>query len=41
MPHYKIYAVAQNQIKRDRPLFNKYNQKIAETQNSFRVFQKK
>ncbi len=41
MPHYKIYPVAQNQVKRDRPLFNKHNQKIAETQNSFRVFQKK
>lgn len=41
MPYYAIYPIANNQILRDRPLFNKNNQKVAEKQNSFRIFQKK
>jgi tRNA G46 methylase TrmB len=41
MPYYTIYPIAKNQILRDRPLFNKNNQKVAAQQNSFRIFQKK
>ncbi len=41
MPQYKILNIPHNQTVRSRPLFNRQNQKIADTQNSFRVFQKK
>jgi tRNA G46 methylase TrmB len=41
MPYYTIYPIAKNQALRDRPLFNKSNQKVVEKHNSFRIFQKK
>lgn len=41
MPSYTIYPMANNRVLRNRPLFNKNNQKVAEKHNSFRIFQKK
>lgn len=41
MPNYQIAIFDKNQKIRQRPIFNKKNQKIAEYQNLFRVYQKK
>lgn len=41
MPHYQIARFDENQKIRHRPIFNKKNQKIAEFQKSFRVYQKR
>ena len=38
--HYQIANIKQNMLVRNRPLFNKNNQKIAAIQNNFRIFKK-
>jgi SAM-dependent methyltransferase len=41
MPDFEIYNDSNNAILRDRPLFNKLNQKVSNQNFSFRVFRKK
>jgi tRNA G46 methylase TrmB len=41
MPNYQIAPFDRNQKRRQRPIFNKKNQKLSEYQNLFRVYQKK
>ena len=41
MPNYQIATFDGNQKVRQRPIFNKKNQKVSEYQNLFRVYQKK